>query len=260
MAIPQNLAAVPASIPVPMAVHWTPANSHSTESVTCTGCQASNLFWSWNFDTRKRLLVDKYNLPHHCPTPNTRDVFPGWCVKCNAPDLLWLRKSNGFELTESYGLPHACEQDIVIQDMSAAKCKHCDQADLFWVKVNAKFTLTHSSGTKHACAAYDPYMKDWAEAKRIDYAFEKAWVDSHPDNSECKKCKGKGQRTILSKNKRLMKKYRSSEPILVLRPCKSCKRIGTFSPLMKQLYLKNLRKRYWPYRAGVHKWKKANNA
>jgi len=126
--------------------------------------------------------------------------------------------------------------------------------------VNAKYTLTHPDGGKHICAEYSVIYKDWAEAKRLDYAFEKAWVNSHADDSKCTKCKGEGHKTFLSKDKRRMAKYNSSEPITMLRPCFHCRRIGTFSVEKKRFYLANLRKRYWPYRGGVHKWKKADNA
>lgn len=256
------------AFPAPLANGITPApifNSNHTRSpqvVTCRGCQESNLYWSWNFGLKRPVLVGgKYNEPHYCPTPyNEKDIFSGWCVKCKAPELSWVRRVSGFELMESYGLPHACEPDLTntITQICSAKCKHCSATDLLWVQQKAKWTLTHSDGTKHACTAYDPYMKDWAEAKRMNYAVEKAWIKSHPDDSKCKKCDGKGHTYFLSKSKKTMAKYASSEPISMYRSCKKCKRIGTFSKLMKAEYLKSLRKQFWPWRAGFHKWKKAD--
>lgn len=239
--------------PIP---NWNPATLKSQRQVTCVNCQHSELFWGWNHRTNKPQLIDKYGHRHDCPTPNTRDVFPGWCNKCKAPDLLWLRKKEGFELTESYGLPHTCEQEHNIQDISAAKCRHCSTPDLFWVKVNAKFTLTCIDGTKHTCSGFHCYMNDWAEAKRMNYAFEKAWLKSIPNGTECKKCKGKSYTTFLSKNKKTMYKFNSSEPMMMHRWCLHCKRIGTFTEISKKDHLKTLRKLYWPFKGGTHKWKK----
>ena len=237
-------------------ITWNPNKVHSSDPVICRDCQEGNLYWSWNFQLRKPCLV-KDGYVHRCPTPSTRDVFPGWCETCKAPDLLWLRKQSGFVLEENYGLPHACEQDPTkaIQDMKDASCKFCKTTGLFWVTVNAKYVLTHPDGTKHSCSFYTPYMKDWAEAKRMNYAVEKAWLKSIPHDTPCRKCKGKGHVEFLSKNKRTMQKYRSSEPILMHRPCMKCKRIGMFSVEKKKEYLKELRKKYWPFKGGTHKWK-----
>lgn len=239
---------------------FNPNDSHSVEAHICTGCQQSDLYWAWDFRSKKRILVDKTNSWHMCPTPQTEDVFPGWCEKCAAPDLLLIHKQKSFELTENYGLPHTCEQgpENIIEEMSKAKCKFCNNDELFWVMINFKWKLKHSNGVAHKCAAYDPYMKDWAEAKRINYAMEKDWIKSHPDDHKCKKCDGTGTTSFLSKNKRTMRKYLSSEPIRVYRPCKCCKRIGTFSMSHKKDYLKQLRKKYWPWKQGFHKWKKAD--
>lgn len=228
----------------------------SVETTTCKGCQEGGLSWSWNFAAKKPILI-KDGYVHNCPTPQTHDVFPGWCEKCKAADLLWIRKSYGFELTEDYGLPHACEQDPMkaIQDMSKASCKYCKTTGLFWVKVNAKYTLTHPDGAKHTCSYFTPYMNDWAEGLRMNYAIEKKWLKAIPDGTPCKKCKGEGHTSFLSKNKRTMAKYGSSEPILMHRPCMKCKRIGTYTVEKKKEYLKNLRMRYWPFKGGKHKWK-----
>jgi hypothetical protein len=99
-------------------------------------------------------------------------------------------------------------------------------------------------------------MKDWAEAKRMDYALEKAWLKAIPDGTPCKKCNGRGHTTWLSKNKKVMQKYLSSEPITMYRPCRQCKRMGVFSVSNKKWHLKELRKRYWPFKGGYHKWAK----
>ena len=225
--------------------------------ISCKACQETSLKWGWNFATRRSVLLNEQGQLHRCPTPLVQDIFPGWCKTCKAPDLLWLRKQNGFELTESYGLLHMCGEDSceTIDDLKKAKCKHCSASDLFWVKANSKYTLTRTDGTKHTCPTYAPYMKDWAEAKRMDYAFQKAWLKSIPDGTKCKKCKGRGFTSFLSKNKKLLKKHNSTEPIVVARPCRHCKRMGVFTVSLKQDYLKGLRQKYWPFRGGVHKWK-----
>lgn len=240
---------------------WKPNNFKSVEQVTCSGCGQSGLHWSWNFNKNQRCLLDpNSHYLHVCPSPAAvQDVFPGWCDKCKAPDLSWIRKHNGFELTESYGLPHTCEQDKCIQEMSKGKCKICNTSGLFWIQVNSKFSLVDNCGIKHACSGYSQYLKDWAEAKRINYATEKAWINSFADNHKCKKCKGHGHVEFLSRSKKNKQKFGSSEPILMHRPCLKCKRIGTFTKEKKALYLKDLRKRYWPFRGGVHKWKKYDN-
>lgn len=250
----------PVAVLPPPIPNWNLKSFRSDKEVTCKNCQAGKLFWSWNFRTNRPHLIDKYSSVHDCPTPNTTDVFPGWCDKCSAPDLLWLRKKEGFELSENYGLPHACEQSgSPIHDMSVAKCKHCSATDLFWVRSHTRWTLTQSNGIKHDCPNYPVYMKDWAEALRMDYALQKAWLKSIPDNTECKKCKGKTYTSFLSKNKKTMLMCNSSEPILMHRPCLRCKRLGTFSVEKKKHYLKELRKKYWPWRQGLHKWKKADH-
>ena len=251
------------SYPAPGQQHlyqWKSTQYMSPAPVTCSGCQQSGLFWSWNFRLGRPCLIDpNKGYAHECATPNKQDVFPGWCLKCNAPDLSWIRKQNGFELTENYGLPHTCEQEKTITEMSAGKCRICNTSGLFWIQVDGRFSLVDSVGTKHTCAGYGQYLKDWAEAKRMNYAVEKAWINSHADDDKCKKCKGKGHVEFLSKSKKNKQKYGSTESILMHRPCLKCKRIGTFTLQKKYDYLKDLRKRYWPFRGGVHKWKKYDN-
>lgn len=245
-----------ATAPSAHLLNWSPGAARSTTPATCNGCQQS-LFWSWNFHKKKPHMVDKTGWPHDCKTPHKQDVFPGWCDTCGSTDLLLLRGAYGFELTESYGLPHTCEQDPLqtIQEMSAGKCRGCKAPGLFWIQTSAKFTLVDATGTQHHCQEFGQYAADFAEAKRLDYAFEKAWLKSIPDDTKCKKCKGEGYTTFLSKAKHILKKYGSTEPIKMHRPCMRCKRLGTFSVDKKKFYLKELRKKYWPFKGGTHKWK-----
>lgn len=219
----------------------------------CKYCQTS-LIWNWNFFSKEPILTNEFGHHHDCKG-HAQDVFPGWCKKCNALDLVWIRKNHQMELTEAYGLPHTCEQDQVIEDISAAKCLHCKTNGLLWLNVLGKFTLVNTNGEKHSCAEYTAFAADWAEAKRINYALEKKWLKSIPDGTECQKCNGRGFTSYLSNNKRLWKKFNSTEPITVVKRCLKCKQLGTFTKSKKQFYLRQLRRKYWPYNGAYHKWK-----
>jgi hypothetical protein len=142
-----------------------------------------------------------------------------------------------------------------IQEISKARCRLCKTNGLFWVKVQSKWTLSDSNGVRHDCGLYPVYSKEWAEAKRLNYAFEKKWLKSIPDGTPCKRCKGRSRVRYFSKAKAILAKYNTTEPVEMIRPCLHCKRIGTFSAENKKSYLKDMRKKYWPFRGGVHKWK-----
>lgn len=252
--MPARIKARPVNPPVP---NYQNIRGFSAQPTVCNGCGEEKLYWAWDFGAKVPMLVNDRHHIHQCPTPrNVQDIFPGWCTKCNASNLSWVRKANSFELTEDYGLPHTCEQDAQIEDISKAKCRYCKTENLLWLKIQYKYMLVDQQGTKHTCSNFSVVHKDWAEAKRMDYAFEKAWINSHADGHECKRCQGTGYRKFLSKNKRTMKKYNSSEPIMRHVPCKKCKRIGTFSAWNKKFYLARLRQRYWPFNSDRHKWKK----
>lgn len=252
--MPARIKARPVNLPAP---NFQNLRGYSAQPTVCNGCGEENLYWAWDFCTKRPMLVGDRHHIHRCPTPrHVQDIFPGWCTKCNATNLSWVRKANSFELTEDYGLPHTCEQDTEIEDISKAKCRYCETENLLWLKIRYKYTLVDQQGVKHTCNSFNVVHKDWAEAKRMDYALEKAWVNSHADDHKCNKCQGAGFVTFLSKNKRLMNRYLSSEPIMMYRPCKKCKRIGTFSVAGKKAYLANLRRRYWPFNGERHKWKK----
>lgn len=214
--------------------------------------------WSWDFYGKRPVVIleNEYN-PHHC-NGGRKDIFPGWCDQCRRTDLLLTRTSSYFQLVETYGLPHTCTEngETNIAEVTDAKCRHCSTKGLLWIQVEGRFSLVNSEGVRHKCQQYDEYQKAWAEAKRMDYAFEKAWINSKKNYEECTRCKGNGKRQYLSKNKRLMQKYGSSEPIRVSKPCKHCKQLGCFSPHKKKDYLRMIHQRYWPYRPGVHKWNK----
>lgn len=234
---------------------------HSGYPGVCPGCQKKGV-WGWNARDRKPMLMEEYGngyaSMHHCPTPQTDDIFPGWCEFCKSPELIWMRTSDGIELNETYGLPHTCplRVEMQLQDISKARCRFCKKDDLLWVKRQAKWSIVDYNGVRHDCGGYGLMTLAWKEAKRMDYAFEKAWINSHPDDSSCKRCKGNGFVRFLSKNKRVLAKYNSTEPIPMQRSCLHCKRLGVFTKEKKAKYLFELRKKYWPFRGGVHKWKK----
>lgn len=245
--------------PVQFPATYRPGRQVNTgPGTTCNACQTKGLFWGWDPRISKPMLVDMYRFMHHCPTPKTDDIFPGWCDKCQAPELLWLRKQNEFELSEAYGLPHLCEQDpmLNIQDMSTGRCRFCGLKELLWVKRQAKFALMDYNGVRHDCGGYALMTTAWKEAKRMNYAFEKSWLKNIPDGTACKKCKGKKHIRYFSKAKRVMMRYNTTEPVEMTRACLHCKCIGSFTKEAKAFYLKSLRNKYWPFRGGVHKWKK----
>ena len=226
---------------------------------TCRYCGEEGV-WSWNFQSKKS-IIRVGNRFHRCEG-GKKDIFPGWCDTCQRIDLLLIRTPNLFQLVESYGLPHTCTEngETDISDVSEGRCKHCNTTGLLWIyRTAGKFELWSPDGTRHCCPEYETYSKAWAEARREDYAFEKKWINSKPDDCVCSKCHGKTYIVRLSRNKRLMQKYCSTEPISVINPCKKCKGIGYFTPHKKKEYLKALRKKYWPFRPGIHKWKPNND-
>jgi hypothetical protein len=215
------------------------------------------LFWSWDFRQKRPILIEDDKRRHNCSSG--KDIFPGWCDTCKAPDLVFLRKEDRFELHENYGLMHTCPQpepDDAIQNISSGKCRLCNTDNLLWIYVKGRYSLVDKTGQKHNCGKFGALVKDWAEAKRINYAMEKKWINSFPEGHVCKRCKGKRAKDFYSKNKKILAKFNTTEPILMRRPCFHCKQIGIFTIFTKANYLRELRKKYWPFKGGVHKWKR----
>jgi ribosomal protein L40E len=180
----------------------------SEKKYSCRKCGKDDLTWSWNFATKRRILLEN-NYTHKClstPTSEDEDVRSTKCRHCGSQDVLWVKRSEKYELTESYGLPHICDQ-------------------------------------------FKQYREDYKQALRDNYAFEKKWIHGHADDSECKKCKGRG----IKQQKR---KTRDGQPWLKVKRCLTCRGIGTFSVYHKKNYLKTLRELYWPYKPWM-KWKNA---
>lgn len=166
---------------------------------TCRACKKSEkLYWSWDFNKRIPILVDETEHP-------------------------WdLRKIL---------VKHECEQDV----KPAKPCKYCKTDNLFWVRKDKKYELVESYGLMHVCNEFRQYYQDWLEAKRMNYALEKNRLKSIPDDTVCTDCKGKPKKAI-----RRRKKIKF--PI-----CVSCKGIKTYTPYLKKIFLKQLRREYWPW-------------
>ena len=176
------------------------------------------------------------------------------CKHCGVSGLRWSwRRSHGVSaLVGPNGGWHdeTCEG----MDLKPAACHYCKRDDLYYKQVKkGKFEMVEEYGLQHICAEYVRFQQDFKEAKRIDYALEKQWVKSQL-NTICAKCNGKGaiQRII---RRRETKALSSLGMNLTYKYsfCKKCKKIGTFSEYNIGRYLKDLRRKYWPYRPWM-KW------
>lgn len=83
------------------------------KTVACKKCQTPNLFWIQSNITGKWTLQDAVGGRHSCGD-SIRLVK---CKYCNSEDLHWaeeLQPDGGKKmiLTESYGLPHACDEKL----------------------------------------------------------------------------------------------------------------------------------------------------
>ena len=83
-------------------------------SVKCKRCDTPNLHWSQSFSGKWELLSES-DSPHRCDDGMIKSVK---CKYCTAEDLHWAEEINTVNqqkkmiLTESYGLPHACDARI----------------------------------------------------------------------------------------------------------------------------------------------------
>jgi hypothetical protein len=81
--------------------------------VNCKRCNTPNLFWLQTVQG-KWYLQDENGI-HRC---NNEQLKPVKCKYCNANDLHWSEEINPYTgltkatLTESYGLPHACDERL----------------------------------------------------------------------------------------------------------------------------------------------------
>lgn len=86
----------------------------SKNYTTCKRCSAKNVYWTQDW-RGKWTLLDEMGTAHYCNEEKLRAVK---CKYCNADDLHWAEEINPVTklrkaiLTESYGLPHACDERI----------------------------------------------------------------------------------------------------------------------------------------------------
>ena len=89
-------------------------SQHAKKLSTCRRCGVQ-ISWSCNRTTNRPAAIepapiypgdDRWRL-HECPCD---DVSPTTCRYCGSTSVFWVKRDSKFELTEAYGLPHACEQ------------------------------------------------------------------------------------------------------------------------------------------------------
>lgn len=83
------------------------------KAVSCKRCSTDNLFWTQNLNGKWN-LIDKVGNVHRC---NDGEFKSAKCKFCNAEDLHWAEETRPggpakYVLTESYGLPHACDERL----------------------------------------------------------------------------------------------------------------------------------------------------
>lgn len=83
--------------------------------VTCKRCDAKNVYWFQGHNGKWILKNSEDGQLHVCEDGKLKAVK---CKYCNADDLHWAEEVNPqnqtkkMVLTESYGLPHACDERI----------------------------------------------------------------------------------------------------------------------------------------------------
>lgn len=97
--------------------------------VTCKRCSTPSLKWEQSLGGKWILYTYPEGQPHRC---NDEELKPVKCKYCTANDLHWAEDVNPHTkavkmvLTESYGLPHACDERlaIVAKDKQEKKDKY----------------------------------------------------------------------------------------------------------------------------------------
>lgn len=80
----------------------------------CKRCGAEGVYWTQT-RYRKWILLTQKDEQHHCDDGKLTAVK---CKYCNSDDLHWAEEINPYTqakkmvLTESYGLPHACDERL----------------------------------------------------------------------------------------------------------------------------------------------------
>ena len=113
----------------------------------CKRCDTTNVYWSQGSNGRWQLQDATTGKPHYCEDGKLKAVK---CKYCNSDDLHWAEEINPqtqekkMVLTESYGLPHACDERIAI----LAKEKQ-DKKDKY--EAEKKRVAAHPDGPCTAC-------------------------------------------------------------------------------------------------------------
>lgn len=178
------------------------------------------------------------------------------CKLCGEPNLMWswdFQKKRPllvkfdpifFSSEEIHECPKIKTPDK--GDLVPAICKYCKNPDLFWTKEGNKYELIETYGLPHICSEYKKIEEAHKEAKREDYARTKLWLKTFSEDHLCKRCKGRGSSLRTRKGKR-------NRQVYSIKKCSLCRGIGSFTEANKRLFLKKLRKSYWPYRPWMQK-------
>jgi hypothetical protein len=80
--------------------------------ITCKRCGTDGLTWTQDFAGRWQLICADSS-PHKCPAREAAKTVT--CKDCGASDLHWFENimddgSKRWMLTESFGLPHSCDE------------------------------------------------------------------------------------------------------------------------------------------------------
>lgn len=117
---------------------------------TCKRCDAKNVFWCQNANGRWH-LVDDLGKQHFCDDGKIKAVK---CKYCNANDLHWAEDINPHTqqkkmvLTESYGLPHACDERLAFlaKEKQDKKDKYEAEKKRVHAHPDGKCTLCNGTG------------------------------------------------------------------------------------------------------------------
>lgn len=104
----------------------------------CKRCDAPDLYWTQGLNGKWLLRNSIDDSQHHCDDGKIKAIK---CKYCNAADLYWAEEMNtGTQqkkmiLTESYGLPHACDERLaaIAKDKKDKK----DKYDAYKQQINA---------------------------------------------------------------------------------------------------------------------------
>lgn len=219
--------------------------------VTTVKCPATNA--SSTSSGRRQLRLKKHSIakmliepplsvaPPMPMAPRSRNKNKAvTCPRCKQGDVYWTtcRVIKRKILVDVNNVRHEC--DIDIRPGACIYCKRTDE--LFWIKRDKKkVELVESYGLQHICPEFTKFLQDWKEALRINYAWEKKWVNSFPKDTKCPDCKHGV--TFVQKRK-----------WTYMFRCTTCRGLGSFSGSNIHSYLKALRKKYWPYKPHF-KWK-----